>query len=193
MDQWPGVSPYGTKTPSIHPDAYVDPSARIIGDVHLAKDCSISPMAVLRADSETARVGRRAAVLDLALLEAPTDHPVVIDDEALVSHGAIIHGAHVHCRALVGIGAIVLEGAVVSTGAIIGAGSVITPGSVIPPDSLVLGTPGRVVRKTTERERSQILGQIEDLYKKSQRLKAQEHPVNRAPLKRNGRPHGRET
>lgn len=174
MEHRPVITNYGTKIPSLDPGSYVDASARIIGEVYLAPDSSVWPMAVLRADSAPVRLGQRAAVLDLALLEGPTGHPVVIGDEALVSHGAIVHGAHVHSRALVGIGAIVLEGAVISTGVIIGAGSVIPPGSLIPANSLVLGTPGRVVRETTEDERRQLLAQIEELYEKSRRLKNQD-------------------
>jgi len=107
------------------------------------KGASIWPMAVLRASNAQIRIGRGAAVLDLALLEAPEGHPVLVEEEALISHGAIIHGARVQSRALVGIGAIVLDGAVISSGSIIGAGSVIPPGTKIPPNSLAWVSRGR--------------------------------------------------
>ena len=75
MEQRPGITPYGTKAPFLHPESYVDPFARIIGEVYLAEGSSIWPMAVLRADSCQVRVGRRAAVLDLALLERELADP----------------------------------------------------------------------------------------------------------------------
>ena len=153
--------------PTIHPDAFVDISARIIGDVFVEQGASVWPMAALRADSAEIRLGKFSAVLDLALLEAPEGYPVMLEEEAIVSHGAIIHGARIQARALVGIGAIILDGAVVSTGSIIGAGSLITPGTQIPLNSLVLGVPGKVVRKTTLQERQIILDQLRELYQKS--------------------------
>jgi len=170
MSRNPWISAYGDKEPQIHPEAFVDVSARIIGEVQVEEGASLWPMAVLRADSAPIRIGRRAAILDLSLLEAPEGHPVWVGEEALVSHGAVIHGARVESRALVGIGAIVLEGALISTGSLIGAGSLVTAGTHIPPDSLVLGIPGKVVRKTTPQEKQSLLDQIEDLHRKSRSL-----------------------
>lgn len=160
-------TPYGSKRPRVHPSAWVDSSARLLGEVEVAEEASVWPLAVLRADSEAIKVGRRAAVLDLALVEAPEGLPVEIGEEAIVSHGAKIHGAIIEPHCLVGIGAIVLDGAVVSRGCIIGAGAIVPPRSVIPPYSLVLGVPGKVVRSTTEEERAGIVAQVEELLRKS--------------------------
>jgi len=160
-------SPYGAKLPVVREGAWVDISARLLGEVRVEEGASIWPMAVLRADSESIVVQQRAAVLDLALVEAPQGHPVVIGQEAIVSHGAKVHGAVLEPRCLVGIGAIVLDGAVVSTGCIVGAGAVVPPGMVVPPNSLVLGIPGKVVRQTTEQEHSTIMAQVEELWTKS--------------------------
>jgi carbonic anhydrase/acetyltransferase-like protein (isoleucine patch superfamily) len=165
------ITPFCDKIPRIHVDAFVDPSARIIGDVTIEEGVSIWPMTVLRADSGAIHIGRKAAVLDLSLVEAPAGHPVMIDDKALISHRAVIHGAHIQGSTLIGIGAIILDGAVISSGSVIGAGSVIPPGTRIPPNSLVMGIPGRVVRETTEKERALILEQIRELYAKSRYYK----------------------
>lgn len=169
----PWVTPYRDKVPSVHPDAFVDVSARIIGQVQVDQGASIWPMAVLRADTEMIRVGHGAAILDHALIEAPEGHPVWIGDEALVSHGAMVHGAQIQSKSLVGIGSIILDGALVSTGSIIGAGSVVPPGTEIPPDSLVLGVPGKIVRATTPEERASIMDQIQELREKSRFMRAQ--------------------
>ncbi|MFH1628758.1 MAG: gamma carbonic anhydrase family protein [Pseudomonadota bacterium] len=170
MNQKSWITPFNDKVPHIHPEAFVDISARLIGEVRVNRHASIWPMAVLRADSAGIDIGFRAAVLDLALLEAPKGHPVWMGEEALVSHGAIVHGARIEARALVGIGAIILDGALVSSGSIIGAGSLVTPGLQVPPNSLVLGVPGKVIRQTTPQERQNILDQLEELYGKSRQL-----------------------
>jgi carbonic anhydrase/acetyltransferase-like protein (isoleucine patch superfamily) len=164
---------FGDKKPILDPDAFVDISARIIGDVNVEDGASIWPMAVLRADSDSITVERFSAVLDLALLEAPRGHPVRIREKSIVSHGSIIHGAEIQSHVLIGIGAIILEDVVISRGSIIGAGSVVTSGTRIPANSLVLGVPARVVRQTTVEERSKISEQIEELRQKSLAMKAQ--------------------
>lgn len=161
------ITPFGKWTPHIAENAYVDIAARVIGNVVVGAEASIWPMAVLRADSESIEIGRRAAILDLSLVEAPESFPATIEEEAIISHNAVIHGAVIKTGALVGIGAVVLDGAVVNSGCIIGAGSVVTPGTIVEPDSLVLGTPGRVIRPTTSRERDNIRRQVKELYDKS--------------------------
>ena len=161
------VTPFGGKAPVIHEKAYVDISARIIGDVSIAPGASIWPGAVLRADSDFIRIGERTAILDLSLIEAPEGRPVVIEEECLISHKVVIHGAFVGSRALIGIGAIVLDGAVISSGSVIAAGSVVTPGTEFPPNSLIMGAPAKRVRETTEEERQNIIKELRGLYTKS--------------------------
>jgi carbonic anhydrase/acetyltransferase-like protein (isoleucine patch superfamily) len=162
-----GTGVFCGKAPVISGSAYVDATARVIGDVTVEDDASIWPMAVVRADSASITIGRRSAILDLCFLEAPEGYPVVIEEETVISHGAIVHGAHVCRRTLVGIGAIILDGASISSGSIIGAGSLVTAGARIPPNSLVMGTPGKRLRETTALERETIARQVEELYRKS--------------------------
>jgi carbonic anhydrase/acetyltransferase-like protein (isoleucine patch superfamily) len=168
------ISAFCGKSPVIHVDAFIDLSARIIGDVTIEEGASIWPMAVIRADSSPIYIGRNAAVLDLSLVEAPAGYPVIIDDEALISHRVVIHGAHVQKGALVGIGSIILDGAFISSGSIVAAGSVVAPGTKLPPNSLVMGIPGRIVRETTDKERGLVFEQMHELYTKSRQYKLKE-------------------
>jgi carbonic anhydrase/acetyltransferase-like protein (isoleucine patch superfamily) len=162
------ITPFGGKSPSIHEKAYVDISARIIGDV------SVAAGAILRADSDMIRIGERTAVLDLALIEAPEGHPAIVEDESIISHGVVIHGAFVGARCLVGIGAIVLDGAVINEGSIIAAGSLVPQGTDIPPHSFFAGVPGKRLRETTPGEGENIMKQLQGLYKKSRAYLAPE-------------------
>ena len=163
MIHGPLVSSFGDKVPVIHRDAYVDVSARLMGDVRVGPGASVWPMAVLRATGGSIRIGEGSAVLDGAILESPEDEPVEVENGALVSHGAVVHGARVEHGALVGIRAVVLDRAVVGHGSIIGAGSIVVPGMVVPPDSLVLGVPGTPVRKTTPEEQGRLIEQLRGL------------------------------
>ncbi|MDD5008897.1 MAG: gamma carbonic anhydrase family protein [Syntrophorhabdaceae bacterium] len=167
MDSNKYITGYEGKNPRIHRSVFIDISARVIGDVVIEEGASIWPMAVLRADSADIYIGRRSAVLDHSLIESPEGHPVRIEEEVLVSHGSIVHGAHIYSNTLIGIGAIVLEGAIVSSGSIVGAGSLVVAGAFIPPNSLVMGTPGKIIRQTAPEEREGTANQIEGLSRKA--------------------------
>lgn len=159
------------KTPEIGDEVYIDPSARIIGDVILKRGCSIWPLSVLRADSERIVIEEGAAVLDKVLIESPAQSPVIVGRGALISHGAILHGCRVAEGALIGIGAIILDGAIVGTGSMIGAGSVVSPNTVIPPGSLVLGIPGKVIRPLSSDEMEKIVAQVNELKEKARQYR----------------------
>jgi carbonic anhydrase/acetyltransferase-like protein (isoleucine patch superfamily) len=53
---------------------------------------------------------------------------------------------------LVGIGAVILNNAKIGKNCIVGAKSLITENKEIPDNSLVVGSPGKVIRKVTEEE-----------------------------------------
>ncbi len=159
------------KTPVIGEDVYIDPSARIIGDVILKRGCSVWPMTVLRADSNRIVIEEEAAILDKVLIESPGPNLLLVGRTALVSHGAILHGCKVDDGSLVGIGAIVLDGAVIGTGSMIGAGSVVSPNTIIPPGSLVLGIPGKVIRPLRPDEAERIAAQVDEVKKKARQYR----------------------
>jgi carbonic anhydrase/acetyltransferase-like protein (isoleucine patch superfamily) len=131
--------------PLIHEKAFVDISARIIGDVIIDKGATIWPMTVILADSAPIDIGKHTAILDHVAIEAPEGCPVFIEEATLISHVAIVHGSTIETNTLVGIGAIILYKVVICHGSIIGAGSVTTAGFVIPRNSLLLEVPAKII------------------------------------------------
>lgn len=139
------------------PDEYwIAPTASVIGKVLLKKNASIWFGAVLRGDNETLVIGEDSNVQDNAVLHTDAGVPLEIGREVTVGHRAMIHGARVGDRSLIGIGAVLLNGASIGCNCIIGAGALVTEGKTIPDDSLALGAPARVVRQVTERERAML-------------------------------------
>ena len=135
------------------PTAFVDDSAQVIGDVEIGEDSSVWMNVVIRGDINRIRLGARTNIQDGSVVHVMRDtHPTLIGDEVTVGHGAILHGCVVEDRCLIGMGAIVLNGVVVGTGSIIAAGTLVAEGTTIPPGSLVMGSPGRVRRTTTDEE-----------------------------------------
>jgi carbonic anhydrase/acetyltransferase-like protein (isoleucine patch superfamily) len=161
------ITPFEGKSPQFDETVFIDPSARLIGDILLETGVSIWPFALLRADSGRIVVGEKSAFLDKVLVEAPKDHPVVVERKVLISHGAILHGCVIGEGATIGIGAIVLDGAEVGRGAIVGSGSLVPPGMKIPDGSLALGLPAKVVRMLGESDRKRADEQLSEVYEKS--------------------------
>lgn len=165
----PNIISFNGKSPQFDETVFIDPSARLMGAVILGPEVSIWPFALLRADSNRIVVGERSVVLDKVLIESPKDHPVVIERNVLVSHGAILHGCVVREGALIGIGAIVLDGAEVGGRSIVGAGSLVPPEMKIPDQSLALGIPVKVVRMLSEIDQKRTEEQLEEAYRKSRK------------------------
>lgn len=139
------LRPYKGILPKVHPSAFVDDSAHVIGDVEIGEDSSVWMTTVIRGDVNFIRIGNRTSIQDGTVVHVQHDtHPTRIGNNVTVGHGAIIHGCTIHDRVLVGMGAIILNGAVIGSDTIIAAGTLVTEGMVVPPRSLVMGSPGKV-------------------------------------------------
>ena len=159
------------KEPKIHESVFLAPGSWIIGDVTIGEGSNVWMGTVVRGDDDTVRIGARTTVLENCVVEAPTGFPVDIGDDSIVSHGAIVHGAKISNRVLVGIGAIVLDGAEVGDGSIIGSGALVPPGSKIPPNQLALGLPAKPVREVRDGESEHLAKEHERAYAKAKRYK----------------------
>jgi phenylacetic acid degradation protein len=129
------------------------PSAVLIGQVTIGKGCFIGPGAVLRGDIEPVTVEDGANVQDNCVLHTHKGNPVRIGRDASVGHGAVVHGATVEARALIGMNAVVLDKAVIGESAVVGALALVPEGFHVPPASLAVGIPCRIVKENDARIR----------------------------------------
>src|SRR5215470_10879257 len=133
--------------PRVHPSAFIDDSAQVIGDVEIGEESSVWMGVVVRGDVHRIRIGRRTNIQDGTIVHVMRDtHPTTIDDEVTIGHGAIVHGCAIADRVLVGMGAILLNGVEIGSDTIVAAGTLLTEGTSVPPRSLVMGSPGKVRR-----------------------------------------------
>lgn len=132
---------------------YLAASAVVLGDVKISEDVSVWHQAVVRGDLAEIAIGRGSNIQDLCVVHVSTDVPVSIGEGVVVGHGCILHGCTIESNVLVGMGTIIMDRAIIGEGSVIGAGSLILEGTVIPPNSLVVGSPGKVIRETTEEQR----------------------------------------
>ena len=140
--------------PFVHPQAYVHPTAVLIGDVSIGAGCYVGPHASLRGDFGRVVMRAGSNVQDSVTLHCFPESDVTIEENGHVGHGAVLHGALVGRDALVGIHATLLDGAVVGERAFVGANSLVRGGMRVPDDHLVHGSPAVVVRPLTEAEKA---------------------------------------
>ena len=154
----PGMlRPHRARSPRVHPTAFVDDSAQVIGDVEVGEESSIWMCTVVRGDVNTIRVGRRTNVQDGTVVHAMTGtHQTTIGDNVTIGHAAVIHGCTIESQCLIGMGAIVLNGAHIGPGCIVAAGALVVENMKVPPRSLVMGSPGKVKRLLTQSEVADI-------------------------------------
>ncbi|OFW04069.1 MAG: gamma carbonic anhydrase family protein [Acidobacteria bacterium RIFCSPLOWO2_02_FULL_67_36] len=139
--------------PRIHPSAYVDETAQVIGDVEIGEASSVWMNVVVRGDVHRIRIGSRTNLQDGTIVHVMRGtHPTTIGDEVTIGHAAVVHGCTLHDRVLIGMGAILLNGVEVGADSIVAAGTLMPEGARIPPRSLVMGSPGKVRRDLTREE-----------------------------------------
>ncbi len=147
------IRPFRGVHPQIHPTAYVDPSAQVIGDVHLGEEASIWCNCTVRGDIHHIRIVDRSNVQDNSVIQVRNGtHPTILENEVTVGHSVTLHGCYVERGCLIGIGAILLDDVRIGELSLVAAGSLVSPGTIIPPRSLVMGFPAKVKRPLTDEE-----------------------------------------
>ncbi|MEM6559896.1 MAG: gamma carbonic anhydrase family protein [Myxococcota bacterium] len=132
---------------------YVAPTAAVIGRVRLGHESSVWFSAVLRGDVEEIVIGEGTNVQDGAVLHADPGFPCRVGPQVTVGHLAMLHGCTIGEGTMIGMNATVLNGAQIGKGCLIGANALVPEGKIIPDHSLVVGTPGKVVREVSEKDR----------------------------------------
>lgn len=159
MPSWP----YGTifsldgVTPVIAEDAFIAPTAAVIGDVVIGSQTGIWFHCLVRGDMNSIRIGARTNIQDGSIIHVDSgEYSAFIGDDVTVGHNAVIHACTLKNRAFVGIGATVLDGAVIEEGGMLAAGGLLTPGKVIGPNEMWTGSPAKLRRVMDDEERGRF-------------------------------------
>ncbi|WP_349262324.1 gamma carbonic anhydrase family protein [Geminicoccus sp.] len=167
----------GDEVPQVHPDAWVAPTAVLIGKVVVEKGATVWFGAVLRGDNETITVGEGSNVQENCVLHTDPGFPLTIGRNVTVGHLAMLHGCTIEDGALIGMAAVVLNGAMIGEGTLIGAKALVGEQKRIPGGSLVLGAPGKVVRELGDEDRSRMLRGAATYVERGQRFRREMRTV----------------
>lgn len=129
------------KSPTVHPDAFIAPTATLVGDVTVEAGASVWYGTVLRADFAPIVVRAGANIQDGAIVHGA--ETVEIGAGATIAHGVIMHGASVGTEALVGNNATIQDGARVGRRAMVAAGTLVPPNTMVDDETLFRGSAGK--------------------------------------------------
>ena len=135
---------FGNHEPRVASDAFVAPTATLIGDVVVEEGASVWFGTVLRGDYNRIVVGSGATVQDNCVVHPNEERPTVIGLSVTVGQFSILEACTIEDGAVLGMGSIVLHRSKVGRQAILAPGTVVREGQEIPPEVLAAGTPAEV-------------------------------------------------
>lgn len=141
---------YRGKRPQVAPDAFIAPTAVLIGDVTVRSGASVWFGTVLRGDMDRIEIGERSNVQDNSMIHTDEGEPVVIGADVTIGHMALVHSAIVANNVLIGQAAVLVGRNHIGARTVVGAGAVLAEGFDAPEGTLVLGVPAKVVRAVRE-------------------------------------------
>ena len=156
-------------SPQLAAEAWVAPSADLIGDVRLGARASVWFGAIIRADNTPIVIGEESNFQDGAIGHSDPGVPLTIGARVTIGHQAILHGCAIADDCLVGMGAKILNGAMLEAECLVGAGALITEGKRFKQGSLIVGSPARVVRQLTDDERQALRASAAHYAEKAER------------------------
>ena len=132
---------------------WIAPSAQVIGDVRIGKNCYIGHGAIVRGDYGTVLIGDGTAVEEGVVIHAPPGRTAAIGNHVTLGHGAIVHGERLGDWVVVGMNAVTSIGSEVGEWSIVGEGAIVKQNGVIEAGKVAVGAPAKPVRDTLERDK----------------------------------------
>ncbi len=140
------------KKPVIHETAYVHETALVCGEVEIMENASVWPYAIIRGDKCSITIGKNTNIQDAGVLHTDVDIPMVIGDNVVVGHAAVLHGCEIGENTLVGIRSVVLNHAKIGKNCMVAAGALVTPGKEFPDGAVIMGSPAKAAREIKPEE-----------------------------------------
>ena len=127
--------------PVIDPSSFVHKEAIIIGNVIIGKKVYIGPGASIRGDWGKITIKDGCNVQDNCTIHIFPGKDVILEENAHIGHGGIIHGANIGKNTLVGMNSVIMDDCNIGDECIIGALCFIKGEMNIPNRKIVVGNP----------------------------------------------------
>lgn len=150
---------------------FVAPSADVIGTVKLGRWASVWFGAVLRGDNDWIEIGDGSNVQDGTVMHTDEGEPLIVGANCTIGHKAFLHACTVGDFSMIANGAMVLDGAKIGRYSIVAAGAFVPPRKTVPDGVVVMGSPAKVVREITDKDRQLLIGAAQHYVENAQRYR----------------------
>lgn len=158
------ILPYKDVWPIIEEDVFIAPGAIIIGNVTIRSGASVWYNTVIRGDVGPIIIGHKTNIQDNCTLHLDADAPLTIGDECTIGHNAVVHGATLGNRVLIGMKAVVLSHAIIGQESMLGACALVSEYKQISSHMLAIGVPAKVIRQLSQAEREHLVTSAQGYY-----------------------------
>ena len=135
----------------------VAPSGAVLGLLRAGPKCLVAQGAVIRTPGGAVELGAHSVLLENGVAIGTAEQPVSIGQKVVFGHRCVVIGAAVGDLCEIGNGSILLAGARLGRGCILGEGTLVPPGTMVPDEAVVVGRPGRTVRRVSQSDRERLL------------------------------------
>ena len=136
--------------PVIHESAFIHPNASVTGNVMIGRDVYVGPGAAIRGDWGGIVIEDGCNVQENCTIHMFPGVTVVLEANAHIGHGAVVHGARIGRNALIGMNAVIMDNAVIGEGCVVGALTFVPAAMKVPPRKVVVGNPARIVKDVSD-------------------------------------------
>jgi len=143
------------RKPVISEGSWIAPSAEIIGDVRIGKNCYIGWGVILRGDYGTIVIGDESAIEEGVIMHARPLNKTVIGYRVTVGHGAMIHNAVIQDYATIGMRATISDFADVGEWSLVAEHALVTRKQVVPPGKIYAGVPSSEIGDLQEKNKTE--------------------------------------
>ena len=130
--------------PVIDPSSYIHKEATIIGNVIIGKDVYVGPGASIRGDWGKITIKNGCNIQDNCTIHIFPGKDVILEENAHIGHGAIIHGSYIGKNSLIGMNSVIMDDTVIGEECIIGALCFVKGEMKIPNRKIVVGNPAKI-------------------------------------------------
>lgn len=138
------------KIPNIDPTAYVFPSATLIGNVVVSRQCFIGPGVILRGDKNKITIGEETIIQEQVVIHTEEEFSTTIGKRVLIGAGSILHCECIEDDASIGLGVVIGMGAKIRVGAVVANGSLVPQLKEIAARTIIAGIPSKEVENANE-------------------------------------------
>lgn len=139
------------RRPRVGEGTWIAPTAQVIGDVRIGRNCYIGFGAIIRGDYGTITIGDETAVEEAVTIHARPFDKADIGRRVTIGHMAMIHNCTIKDLAVIGMGSTISDYSTVGEWAIIGEHALVVNKMNVPDYKIYAGVPAKEIGEVQEK------------------------------------------